>query len=349
MLLRRRLTRAFDPVRFRFLLLALLVTGAACKPSSVADAETKGDVAWLDNEGSPSAIEAMGRLADRDPGARAILEGRAKFDVTAYIAAWGAVKRGAKWGSDLLHAGLQDPARAEVAASAVDGRDGSIVPFLPDVEAAMDRLAASGGTSTLAAVLAAAGSPAHDAVVRRLAEKTTRGAMCGGIAVATASSDARAVLRSVPEKSRDDAACVGAVTTLAATDDLMLNWVAEQAEPGLLGAASRLTTLDCPRVQRLWADAVATRGASQAGALVVPLASALKRCPDVIDGVLAHTIKTKPEAIGAVVGAIDPFSPDDSALKATCGALPLVASTSATALMKERAADAIAHGCKGRP
>jgi len=236
-----------------------------------------------------------------------------------------------------------------VAASAVDGHDPLLAPFLADVEAAMGRLAATGATSTLGAVLAAAGPAAHDAVVRRLADKTTRGAMCGGIAVATASPDARATLLSVPSTSRDDLACVGAVTMLAATDDATLKWLAEQGEPGLLGAASRLATLDCPRLERAWADAVATRTAAQATALVVPLSNAAKRCPAMIDGVLADAIKTKPDAIAAVVGAIDPFSPDDTSLKATCAALPLVATSHATAIVKERAADAIGHGCKGLP
>lgn len=330
-------------------ILVAALAGTACKPSSVADAEAKGDVAWLDGEGSPGAVAAIGRLADKNPEARSALVARAAFDVNAYIAAWGAMKRQATWGSDLLHAGLQDPARAEVAASAVDGRDPLLVPFLPDVEASMGRLAAAGATSTLAAVLGAAGPAAHDAVVRRLADKTTRGAMCGGIAVTTGSADARATLLAVPATSRDDLACVGAVTTLAATDDAALKWVAEQGEPGLLGAASRLTTLDCPRLQRAWADAVATRPATQSAALVVPLSSAAKRCPAVIDGVLADAIKTKPDAIAAVVGAIDPFSPDDLALKATCGALPLVASSHATPIVKERASDALGHGCKGLP
>ena len=127
-----------------------------------------------------------------------VLQARAKFDVGAYIAAWGGVKRGAKWGSDLLHAGLQDPARAEVAASAIEGKDPGIEPFLPDVESALERLGASGATATLAAVLAAAGPPAHDAVVRRLADKVTRGAMCGGISVTTGSTDARVTLRVGP-------------------------------------------------------------------------------------------------------------------------------------------------------
>ena len=329
---------------------ALGVLGAGgCKPTSVSEAETKGDVGWLDTEGSPSAIEAIGRIADKEPEAVTVLQGRAKFDVSAYIAAWGGVKRGAKWASNLLHAGLQDPSRAEVAASAVEGKDPLIEPFLPDVEASMTRLAATGATSTLAAVLAAAGSPAHDAVVRRLADKVTRGAMCGGISVATGSADARATLRSVPATSRDDQTCVGAVTTLAANDDTTLTWLAQQAEPGLLGAAGRLSTLDCPRLQRLWTAALAARGLAQAGALTVALANAVKRCPAEMDGVIANAIKTKSEALSAAIGAIDPFSPEDSALRSTCASLPLVAQMHATPILKERATDAIAHGCKGIP
>jgi len=331
------------------LVMLAMLAAAGCKPSSVGDAEAKGDVAWLDTEGSPAAVDAMGRLADKDPEAVSALQARAKFDVGAYIAAWGGVKRGAKWGSDLLHAGLQDPARAEEAASAVEGKEPLIAPFLPDLEASLGRLAAGGATSTLAAVLAAAGPSAHDAVARRLADKATRGAMCGGIAVATGSADAQATLRTVPATSRDDESCVGAVTTIAATDDTMMKWLAEQAEPGLLGAASRLQNLDCPRLQRVWTDALATRTSAQAGGLTIPLANAVKRCPAVFDGILADAIKTKPDALTTVIGAIDPFSPDDSVLKATCAALPLVASGRGTGITKERASDAIAHGCKGTP
>ncbi|HEY2514249.1 MAG TPA: hypothetical protein VGI39_25455, partial [Polyangiaceae bacterium] len=184
--------------RFAWLLVVGVMLAAGCKPSSVAEAEAKGDVNWLDNDGSPSALEALGRLADHDPAAASALERRAKFAVSAYIAAWEGVKRGAKWGGDILHAGLQDPARAELAASAIDGRDVAVVPFLPDVEASLTRLAAGGMVTTLAAVLASAGPAAHDAVNRRLADKATRGVMCGGLAVSTASEDAKALLRSVP-------------------------------------------------------------------------------------------------------------------------------------------------------
>jgi hypothetical protein len=153
----------------------------------------------------------------------------------------------------------------------------------------------------------------------------------------------------VPETSRDNATCVSAVTMIAATDDPTLKWLAQLAEPGLLGAASRTTTIDCPRLQRLWTDAIIARGRTQATALTVALSLAAKRCPAVFDGVLADAIKTKPDALPAAVGAIDPFSPDDMQLKATCAALPLVASSGATEVVKERARDALEHGCRGTP
>jgi len=320
----------------------------ACRPSSVGDAEAQGDVPWLDQEGSPAAVEALGRLADTNPKAVAALQERAKgAGVEAYIAAWGGVKRGSKWAGDLLHEGLQDPARANDVASAVDGRDPMIAPFLPDAETSMVRIAAGGMTSSLAAVIAAAGAPARDMVVRRLTDKTTRGGMCGGIASPAASPEAREALRGVPTQSRDDAACVGAVVTLAQSDDAMMRWLAQAAEPGLLGAASRTTTMDCARLHRVWVDAIATREASVAAALTVPLSQAVKRCPATMDGVLADAIKSRPDSLVAVVGALDPFSPDDAALKATCAALPTVAKGAAAPIVKERAADTIAHGCKG--
>jgi hypothetical protein len=328
---------------------ALALAMAACKPSSVADAEASGNVAWLDTEASPSAIEALGRLADTNPAAVSALQEHTQFGVQAYIAAWGGVKRGAKWGGDMLHAGLQDPSRANDVASAVDGRDPVIVPFLPDIEGSLSRLAAGVTTSSLAAVLASAGKASHDAVVRRLADKATRGAMCGGIASPVADADARSTLRNVPAESRDDASCVGAVVTLAATDDATMRWLAQAAEPGLLGAASKLPTLDCVRLHRVWADALAARDSTQAAALAVPLSNAVKRCPAQLDGVLADALRSRPDAQAAVTGALDPFSPDDAQLKATCAALPMVATGRATPIAKERAADTLAHGCKGTP
>ncbi len=242
------------------LVLAATTAGAAlgaCKPSSVGEAEAKGDVAWLDDEGSPSAVEALGRLADTDPKAVAALEERAKGPgIQPYIAAWGGVKRSSKWASDLLHGGLRDPTRANDVASAVDGRDPLIAPFLPDVEASLVRVAAGGMTSSLAGVIAASGAPGHDVVVRRLADKTTRGAMCGGIASPSASVDARAMLRGVPATSRDDLACVGTVVMLAQTDDATLHG---EAVPGHDGRRAR------------GRDQVAARRAARRGRRARPL------------------------------------------------------------------------------
>ena len=90
---------------------------SGCRPASVSEAEAKGDVGWLDSDGSADAVAALGRLADKDQRAESLLRARAKFDVNAFIAAWGAIHRNAAWGADLLRGGLQDPMRAEVAAS----------------------------------------------------------------------------------------------------------------------------------------------------------------------------------------------------------------------------------------
>jgi hypothetical protein len=230
----------------------------------------------------------------------------------------------------------------------MQGKDAASAPFLSDVESAMVRLAASAKSNTLATVLAATGPQARDAIVRRLGDETTRGAMCGGIANAVASPEARAVLREVPEKSRDNAACVGAVVTIAGTDDDALRWVATKGEPGLLGATSREGAIACARVHSMWADALANRPASQFGALTVPLGAAVKRCPQTMDGVIADALKAKPESHAAVVGALDPFSGELAQLTATCGALPLVLRGHASPIIRERASDALAHGCKGQ-
>jgi hypothetical protein len=332
-----------------WVVVAVVFAGVGCRPASVSEAEAKGDVGWLDSDGSADAVAALGRLADKDQRAEALLRARAKFDVNAFIAAWGAIHRNAAWGADLLRGGLQDPLRAEVAASAMQGKDPASAPFLSDVESAMVRLAASAKSNTLATVLAAAGAQAHDAIIRRLGDGTTRGAMCGGIANNVASPEARAALRDVPEKSRDNAACVGAVVTIAGTDDDTLRWLATKGEPGLIGAASREGAIACARVHSMWADALANRPASQYGALTVPLGAAVKRCPATMDGVLADALRAKPESQATVVGALDPFSGDDAQLAATCAALPVVLRGRASAIIRERASDALAHGCKGRP
>jgi hypothetical protein len=68
---------------------------SACAPTTVEQAERKGDVAWLDQNRTPDAIAALGRLADTKPDAVAALEGRSAVDAHAFQAAWSALDRGA--------------------------------------------------------------------------------------------------------------------------------------------------------------------------------------------------------------------------------------------------------------
>ncbi|HTA13641.1 MAG TPA: hypothetical protein VK781_02140 [Solirubrobacteraceae bacterium] len=318
----------------------------ACKPATVAEAEAKGNVAWLDQNGSPEAIAALGRLADSDPKAIAALQARAQFEMQPYKAAWVAVIRGAPWGTTLLHAGLADPKRADVAASAMQRHEPHLAAFVADLESALSRLSASQDNVNISSTLASVGPLARPSIERLLTDASTRGAMCRGIASGGADADARKILVEVPESARDDVACVDAVVRVAATDDAVLTWLAERGEPGILGAAGKGSTLACPLLHVAWAKAFAARTPGSYPALTVPLSYATKRCPADLDGVLADTLQRIPAAHETVLRAIDPFDSYGDTLRATCASLPAVTTGRDTALVKERASDALMHACK---
>lgn len=319
---------------------------AACKPTSVAEAEAKGNVPWLDQNGSLEAIAALGRLADKDPKALAALQARAQFEMHPYKAAWAAVERGAPWGTALLRAGLSDPKRADVAASAMQRHEPHLAAFVADLEGALVRLSASPDNVNVSETLASIGPLARPSIERRLADASTRGAMCRGIAAGDSDPDAYAVLIAGPEDSRDDVACVDAVVRAAADDEAVLNWLADKGEPGLLGAAGKSAGLPCARLHVAWARAFAARSPEAYKALTVPLAYATKRCPADMDGVLADTLQRMPAAHEIVVRAIDPFDSYGDGLHATCASLPAVAAGKDSAIVKERASDALMHACK---
>jgi hypothetical protein len=326
--------------------LALLAWLAACRPSTIVEAERKGDVAWLDQNGTPDAVAALGRLADTRPDAVAALEARSSFDVQAFRAGWSAVQRKAPWGTTMFQHGLGDPGRADLAASAMDRHDSRLVPFVPDLEHALARLSASLQNFNVSSALASIGPPAHDAIVRLLVDGSTRGAICRGIASKDGEPDARKVLLSVPPAARDAPACVDAVVSIAGDDDATLAWLAEQGETGLLGAAGKGETLSCPRLHVAWTKALTTRPAEVYSALTVPLGYAVKRCTADMDGVLADAIVHLPATHAIVVQSIDPFEGYGSKLHATCAALPLVAGGRDSAIIKERASDALNHACR---
>jgi hypothetical protein len=323
-----------------------LLALASCTPSSVGEAERKGDVVWLDQNGTPDAVAALGRLADTKPAARTALETRSAFDANAFRASWDAIVRGSDWGTTMLRAGLADPKRADLAASAVDKHDARLVSFTADLEQAIERLSASLQNLNVASALAAIGPPARAALMRRLSDATTRGAMCRGISSADASPDARAALLEAPVSARDSANCVDAVVAVAAQDDVALAWLAEKGEPGLLGAAGKEERMPCARLHVAWAKALVTRPAEGASALTVPLGYAVKRCTAEMDGVLADAIAHQPATHPVVIQAIDPFEGYGGGLHATCAALPMVEGGRDSALVKERARDALNHGCK---
>jgi hypothetical protein len=326
--------------------LALAALIAGCRPTTIAEAERRGDVAWLDQNGTPNAVAAIGRLADRNPSAVSALEARSAFDMQAFRAAWFGALRGAPWATAMMHAGFGDPKRADLAASAVDRGEARLVMFLPDLEGALVRLSATTQNLNVSGALASMGPPAHEVIARRITDASTRAAMCRGIASKDAAADARRVLFDAPEGARDSAACVDAVVRIAADDDLALGWLAEQGEPGILGAAGKEDVLPCARLHVAWTKALAARVKGTYSALTVPLSYAVKRCPAEMDGVLADAIVHLPATRVVVVQAIDPFEGYGGSLHATCAALPMVAAGSDTAMVKERAGDALMHACK---
>jgi hypothetical protein len=336
------------PMRHVACALALAIL-SACRPSNVAEAEAKGDVAWLDANGTAEAVAAMGRLADTNPKAESALKQRASFDVNAYIAAWVAAKRGQAWGGTLLRAALADPSRAEQAASAMPRRDPQLAAFVVDIEGAMSRLAAGSPGVSLGGLLASVGPAARSAVERRLRDGASRGAMCSGIGAPDASADARSVLLSVPAEARDHTACVNAIVAMSGADDGVITWLSSSAEPGLLSSVAKSADVACPRVHTIWEKALAVRAPGDYPGLTVPLNLSIKRCTDAMDGVLSDGLTRIPSVRATIVHAIDPYAGETRQLKMTCKALGRVAGATDSGLIRERANDALQHGCRGLP
>ncbi len=325
--------------------LLLSLVFCACTPRTVAEAERRGDVAWLDAEGSGEAVAALGRLADKDPRAVQVLDARAGTDVNAYIAAWTATVRGATWGAATLRTGLGSPSRAEETASVMTRKDPHLVPFVPDLEGALVRLAASKHNTAIAAVLGSIGSEADAAITRRLADSVTRGPLCRGIGSPDASASARRVLLRVPVASRDDESCVEAVLLAASQDDATLDWLASSAEPGLLSVAGSRDAFPCARLSQAWAKAFVSRVADLGSGLTVPLHNAIARCARSLDPVLAPALGTGLPVYELIIAGLDPFGTEVQDLPQTCAALRPLYVGRGSAYTRERSRAAAIHGC----
>lgn len=324
----------------------MLVSLAACRTRSVEEAEQKGNVRWLDVEGSPAAVGALGRLADKDSKARAAVEAKAQAgQASAYIAAWEALLRRAPWAETVLRQGLQDPEHADKAAGAMTRRAPQVVPFLGDLGSAMAKLGSSNRSAVLAGLIASAGPAAAPVVEARLADGGTRAAMCRGLAITEASLEARAVLRSSPGY-RDDPACLDVLMKLAADDASWFTWLAKDAEPGLLSAAGKDPSIPCRRLTDLWKSVMDQRAPETYGALTVPLSHGLRRCSPELDGVVASNLRKHPKAHAFIVGAVDPYAGLFGSMPLVCGELAILARSRGPALVQERALDAITHGCR---
>ena len=131
---------------------------------TTAEAEAKDNVEWLDQSGTPDAVAALGRLADRDPRAVAVLARRS--DAAAFQAAWTAAVRGAPWGAGMLRSGLTDGRHADVAASGMSTHDPRLRDFVDDLELAVERASNSPSArrDAPAVVLASVGRAARAAV-----------------------------------------------------------------------------------------------------------------------------------------------------------------------------------------
>jgi hypothetical protein len=335
-----RLSAAFTaPV----LALSLVFVGA-CGPKSSAEAESRKDVAWLAANPTGESIAALGRLADSDARAVAALEARAGHDVNVHIAAWTAVTRSAAWGTTFIKTSLADPSRAELASGALPRKDARLVPFTTDLENAVVRLAAGKRGSFIAGILASIGPAAHATVERRLIDPKTRGAMCDGIALPEASGDAKSVLLAVPTDARDHPSCVTTVIDMAATENVVLDWISTGAEPGLLSVAAK-STLPCPRLATMWNKALTERAPETQSALTVPLQRSLSRCAPQLDPVMAELLAKAPRSRATIVQAIDPYGTELSNMKETCTALKAGYANGENPKVRERAREAKLRGC----
>lgn len=319
---------------------------AGCTPSTVEEAEKKADVAWLDDRGDEDSVAALGRLADANANAVERLRARSATDHRVFAVAWDAHTRGAAWGTTLLHDAIRDPARFERASAALPPGDQRTAPFATDLSDAMT----SGnyppdGTVSAATVLSAVGSAAHAIVEARLEDERTRASMCRGLGAGWASTDATATLRAKATIARDTPACTAAIARIASVDETTLTWLAKDADPPLLGAASGARVMPCDDVRQAWTLALSHREEATYSALAVPLRSAATRCGDPIDQAIFDALGEHPKVADLVVEAYHPAHARGIRLKKSCERLARIAQKMKSEHNRERAALSLRHAC----
>lgn len=289
----------------------------ACAPASVAEAEARRDVAWLDANGSRGALEALGRIADHEPKAATVIAQRTG-NQDAYHAAWLAHTRGAAWGDAMLHAALASPSELPVAVAELPFKDPRLEDFASDLQKGI--AAAEPATAAAAvSILATLGPAAEEELVKLLDEPSTRAATCAGLAAKKVSAESRLALTLASPAARADAACRQTFFQHATTDGRVLAWMAKEGEPDVLLAAA--AALPCLRVAELWDLALASPRAT-----FVPLEPALTasagRCPQTLDAVLGRVIPSQPSVRLSVLRALSADAAHTEHLPTTCHELP---------------------------
>lgn len=314
-----------------------------CTPTSVGDAEKKKNVGWLESNGSPEAIAALGRIADDDKAAQEALSnvskttaGNAKTDggaggLDVDLAIWGGVERNASWATEMTKTLLADKLRMDEMASAMKRGAPQLGAFVNDLDAA---LASGCGISCGAALASIDGPAATTAVTKRLEDRATRDPVCFGIGTAEATKAARDVFMKEPVSSRDAVQCGGAAVAMATRDDAALAWLARTAEPGLLRGVN---VMPCPRLAALWTKVLTSRDHATYGALSRALEDSVNSCPKELDATLAGALGTDADSQTLVLASLG--SSNARELKMTCAAAPAAALRVTAILARANARD----------
>ncbi len=323
----------------------------ACTPTSVADAEKKKNVGWLETNGSPEAVAAIGRLADDDKRAQDALEAMSQATVDTlktdggagaldvYLAVWAGVERNASWALAMTKSALSDAKRTNDMASAMKRGASQLGAFVPDLDGAMSQGCGIMCGGVLASIdgVAAAG-----AIQKRLTDNATRDAMCFGIGTTESSKSARDVFMNAPPTSRDAVQCPGAGGHIAARDDAALAWLATTAEPGLLRSVSE--AMPCDRLAKLWAKVIQSRDHATFGALSRSLEDSIKACPKELDATIAGALGTDVDTQTLVLSSLGATNAHE--LASTCAAAPTAGSRVTSVLARANARDFVARCAK---
>lgn len=290
---------------------------AACAPASVAEAEARKDVAWLEAHPSRESYEALGRLADHDSHAAAVLSRRTGVrDV--YHAAWQGHLRGAAWGDNVLRTALSSPTEEPLAVAELPPGNPHLDPFALDLERSVS-LAKGEDAVAAAALLASMGQDAHPELLRLVDNPATRDAACQGLRAETTSEESRLVLTTAGSDARLTPSCKKTLLAHAVVDAKVVAWLGASGESELVASAS--ATLECPRVAQMWESAFSSPR-TELTALEPALTASTMRCPDTLDPLLSRTLPATPRMRAMILHSLDTETTRADQLGATCKQLP---------------------------